>query len=70
MSEIYGQPDQVVCRLGTGLLETGLLGTGLLGTGLLGTGLLGTGLVDAAGPLTCLDGAAHRCKEQSLRALY
>ena len=65
MSEIYGQPDQVVCRLGTGLLETGLLGTGLLGTG-----LLGTGLVDAAGPLTCLDGAAHRCKEQSLRALY
>ena len=55
MSEIYGQPDQVVCRLGTGLLETGLLGTGL---------------VDAAGPLTCLDGAAHRCKEQSLRALY
>tara|TARA_X000000950_G_scaffold206312_1_gene248225 strand:- start:149 stop:331 length:183 start_codon:yes stop_codon:yes gene_type:complete len=60
MSEIYGQPDQVVCRLGTGLLETGLLGTGLLGTG----------LVDAAGPLTCLDGAAHRCKEQSLRALY
>lgn len=65
MSEIYGQPDQVVCRLGTRLLETGLLGTGLLGTG-----LLGTGLVDAAGPLTCLDGAAHRCKEQSLRALY